>query len=132
MCRAPSYAEPAQLGHRQERPGADDSQTVHNPGVVPDARFDETGADITVVFEHDYDSWHARRNATVTALRSDKREAYSLVIHSLPPALRGEELADFLVSLSPVAQHLFVTSNRVNFYESFADDWPDFVGRVTA
>ena len=106
------------------------SQTVHNPGVVPDARFFDTGADITVVFEHDYDSWQAGGSATVTALAADKRDSYSLMVHSLPPSLGGSGLRDFLHSISSSARHLYVTSNRVDFYESFADDWADFVREV--
>ncbi|KAK3342188.1 spherulin 4-like cell surface protein [Lasiosphaeria hispida] len=103
---------------------------VHNPGVVPDARFHGTGANITVVFEHDYDSWRASGQAAVAALAPNKRDTYSLIVHSVPQTLNSGELQDFLASMSSVAQHLYITTNRADYYESFADDWSQFVSAV--
>jgi len=41
-------------------------------------------------------------------------------------------LQDFVNSLSEIAEHLFITTTKENFYESFAGDWLDFIDRVPA
>jgi Spherulation-specific family 4 len=100
---------------------------VHNPGTIPDPRFNETRPDITVVFEHDYKSWQGQREA-VAALPL-ARSTRSLMINSLPVMEKGA-LKDFIGSLSEIAEHLFITTSDVDFYESFASGWLDFIGQV--
>ena len=68
----------------------------------------------------------------MTTLASDKRDTYSVMIHSVPSTLSSGELKDFLTSISSVARHLYVTTNHVDYYESFADDWATFVSEVPA
>jgi hypothetical protein len=102
-------------------------QTIHNPGTIPDARFDATKPDITVVFEDDYMAWQARREAVAALPR--RRSAYSLMINSVP-AMSSASLTDFVGSLADLAEHLFITTNRQGFYESLPDSWVDFVKAV--
>ncbi len=84
------------------------------------------------MFEHDYNSWQERR-AAVAAL-PPKRDAYSLMIHSMPQVYtkggEGSPLKEFVNSIAEVAEYLYITTNDVDFYESFAEDWADFVDSV--
>jgi hypothetical protein len=105
-------------------------QVIHNPGTVPDARFNDTKPDITVVFEHDYQSWMNEKRASIAAL-PPARPSFSLMVHTMPK-LDNATLADFVNGLSEVAEHLFITSNAESFYEKFADDWLLFIDRVPA
>ena len=51
------------------------------------------------------------------------------MVNSVPP-MGSDDLASFVASLSDVAEHLFITSSREDFYESFADGWVEFVKSV--
>ncbi|KAK1833937.1 Spherulation-specific family 4-domain-containing protein [Podospora conica] len=98
---------------------------VHNPGVIPDPRL--PSADVTVVFEHDYAAWQGGRDVAVAELPAGSRDGYSLMVHSVPQTV---EMGKLLRGLSPVARYLFVTNKDVDYYESFAEDWRDFVKGV--
>ncbi|KAH8883159.1 spherulin 4-like cell surface protein [Thozetella sp. PMI_491] len=109
-------------------PGLRGTRTiVHNPGTIPDPRFNETTQDITVVFEDDYTAWQERK-AAVAALPI-ARSASSLMINAVPAMEKGA-LKDFVDSLTKISEHLFITTTSVDFYESFASGWLDFVGQV--
>lgn len=103
------------------------AKIIHNPGTVPDPQFNATHPDITVVFEDTYDAWQ-QKEAQVEALPKT-RSAYSLMINSAPEMNNGT-LGPFLSSLSDVAEYLFLTTQEQNYYESFADDWLEFVGQM--
>lgn len=53
------------------------------------------------------------------------------MVHSVPDTLKGDDLQNFVDGLEEIGQHLFVTSNKDNYYESFAGDWGGFVDLVT-
>lgn len=114
------------MSHKWERELADNHlQIVHNPGTIPDARL--PSADVTVVFEHDYAAWQGGRGVAVAELPKSLRDRYSLMVHSVPETVGMGRL---LRGLSPVARYLFVTNKNVDYYESFAEDWRDFVKGV--
>lgn len=121
------HVSPACLvSHKWERELADNHlQIVHNPGTIPDARL--PSADVTVVFEHDYAAWQGGRGVAVAELPKSLRDGYSLMVHSVPETVGMGRL---LRGLSPVARYLFVTNKNVDYYESFAEDWRDFVKGV--
>ena len=85
--------------------------------------------DITVVFEHDYRAWLERRQS-VASLPS-RRSAYSLMVLEVP-SMTGGALRDFVLSLSELAEHLYITTNLQDYYESFTPGWLDFVREVPA
>ncbi|KAK0737796.1 spherulin 4-like cell surface protein [Schizothecium vesticola] len=98
---------------------------IHNPGTIPDPRL--PSADVTVVFEHDYAAWQGGRDVAVAELPRSFRDSYSLMVHSVPETVGMGRL---LKGLSPVARYLFVTNKDVDYYESFGEDWRDFVESV--
>lgn len=100
-------------------------QIIHNPGTIPDPRL--PSADVTVVFEHDYAAWQGGRDVAVAELPKGLRDGYSLMVHSVPETVGMGRL---LRGLSPVARYLFVTNKDVDYYESFGEDWRDFVEGV--
>ena len=103
-------------------------KVIHNPGVIPDARFKDTNLDITVVFEGDYNQWLGNRSAEVEALPSD-RESYSIMINSIPK-MSNSTLSSFLDDISLQVENIFVTTSSQNFYESFSSDWLQFAGAM--
>ncbi|KAG8416988.1 hypothetical protein J3459_013041 [Metarhizium acridum] len=48
------------------------------------------------------------------------------------PAMNNGTMGQFVNSLSDLAKYVFITSLSVDFYNSFANDWLDFVGQVPA
>lgn len=121
------HVSPACLvSHKWERELADNNvQIVHNPGTIPDSRL--PSADVTVVFEHDYAAWQGGRDVAVAELPKGLRDGYSLMVHSVPETVG---MGGLLRGLSPVARYLFVTNKDVDYYESFGEDWEDFVKGV--
>ncbi|KID95492.1 spherulin 4-like cell surface protein, partial [Metarhizium majus ARSEF 297] len=111
-------------------PGLQGRKTIiHNPGVIPDARFNGSDVDITVVFEETYDKWQDRSRSL--AALPPTRGAYSVMVNTVPTMSNGT-LSQFVNSLSDLAKYVFITSLSVDFYNSFANDWLDFVGQVPA
>ncbi|KID81643.1 spherulin 4-like cell surface protein [Metarhizium guizhouense ARSEF 977] len=111
-------------------PGLQGRKTIiHNPGVIPDARFNGSDVDITVVFEETYDKWQDRSRSL--AALPPTRGAYSIMVNTVPTMSNGT-LSQFVNSLSDLAKYVFITSLSVDFYNSFANDWLDFVGQVPA
>ncbi|KAM7186565.1 spherulin 4-like cell surface protein [Naviculisporaceae sp. PSN 640] len=131
---------------------------VHNPGVIPDPAYlttAEANADspsgansdiITVIYEQSYAQWKSDSNSdnsiqtglmTANFATSDdkkngggERSTYSIMVHSVPKDLTGSELDNFVGDLSRSAEYLYITTNDVDYYESFAPDWMDFVDSV--
>ncbi len=126
-CQPKATHHTSHMDDSADAAGTAGGQTIYNPGTIPDTRFDEVKPDVTVVFEDDYGSWQASRQA-VAAL-PPQRSAYGLMINSVPP-MSSDGLRDFVRSLSNIAEHLFITTNREGFYESIADRWVDFINSV--
>ncbi|EFY94704.1 spherulation-specific family 4 protein [Metarhizium robertsii] len=111
-------------------PGLQGRKTIiHNPGVIPDARFNGSDVDVTVVFEETYDKWQDRSRSLAALPKT--RGAYSVMVNTVPTMSNGT-LSQFVNSLSDLAKYVFITSLSVDFYNSFANDWLDFVGQVPA
>jgi hypothetical protein len=100
---------------------------IHNPGTIPDPRYNDTNTDITVVFEDSYPAYQTKQ-ASLTALPSN-RSAYSLMINSVP-VMDMDNLRQFVNQLSQVAEFLFITNNTKDFYESFGGQWADFTSVI--
>ncbi|PBP24589.1 spherulin 4-like cell surface protein [Diplocarpon rosae] len=104
-----------------------DKTIIHNPGTVPDARFDDIHTDITVVFEESYAVYGAKLDS-LTAL-SGPRSQYSYLVHSVP-ANRATDLKRFVRQISERAAYLFVTDNTEALYEAFGPGWAAFTDVV--
>ncbi|KHN97554.1 spherulin 4-like cell surface protein [Metarhizium album ARSEF 1941] len=100
---------------------------IHNPGVIPDARFNSSDVGVTVVFEETFARWQDQ-NTRLAALPKT-RAAYSIMI-SAAPAMTNGTMSEFVSTLSDLAKYIFVTSLGEDMYKSFAGDWLDFVGQV--
>lgn len=103
------------------------TQIIHNPGVIPDSRYNDSNTDITVVFEESYPVYQDKL-ASLNALPK-LRSSYSFMINSVP-TMDNAHLQDFVSQLSELAEYLFITNNSQDFYESFADDWANFTAAV--
>ncbi|KAF7533151.1 hypothetical protein G7054_g7336 [Neopestalotiopsis clavispora] len=101
-----------------------DKTVIRNPGTVPDNRYNDDNVDIIVVFEDNYDAWQSR-SADVSAA-PDSRAEKSIMINSVP-SMSDEDMKNFVNDVASVGEHLFLTSNDANFYESWASDWSNFV-----
>ncbi|EFX04914.1 spherulin 4-like cell surface [Grosmannia clavigera kw1407] len=103
---------------------------IHNPGTVPDAEFNVTSPDITVIFEDDFSAWSVKET-TVKALYEtySTRSAYSIMVNSLP-VMGNNTLSGLLSTLSRFAEHLFVTDLTADYYEAFSDDWLQFTEQM--
>jgi hypothetical protein len=99
-------------------------QVIHNPGVIPDPRFNGTRPDITVLFEGNYSAWE-KRGADVFALRT-QRAKHGVMINSVPDVDK-DGLQSLISSIGQMADYIFVTSNSHDVYDSFSPDWPGFV-----
>lgn len=100
-------------------------QVIHNPGTIPDARFDDSSTDITVVFEGSYSDLQSQQ-AQLASL-PEGRSHYSYMLHSVPAKT---DLGKFVDSLSQHAEFLFLTSLTQNYYESFGSQWEEFVDAI--
>ncbi|TWU71438.1 hypothetical protein ED733_002676 [Metarhizium rileyi] len=104
---------------------------IHNPGVVPDSRFNSTDVDMTVIFEESYAKWQDQDQTKPLDLLPKTRGAYSIMIHSMP-AMSNSTMGQFVDKVAGLAKNVFLTSLHVDFYNSFATDWLDFVGQTPA
>jgi hypothetical protein len=102
-------------------------QVIRNPGVIPDARFNDTNTDISVVFEESYAQYQTKIS-DLAALK-DARSHHCYMVHSLP-SMDKNKLQSFVDDLSKQAEYVFVTSNADNYYESFGSDFADFTDVV--
>jgi hypothetical protein len=102
-------------------------QVIRNPGVIPDARFNDTNTDISVVFEESYAKYQTKIS-DLAALK-DVRSHHCYMVHSLP-SMDKNKLQSFVDDISKQAEYVFVTSNAENYYESFGSDFADFTDVV--
>src|ERR1700759_3361955 len=92
-------------------------QVIHNPGIIPDTRLNDSTTDITVVFEGEYSSFQLQR-ATLAALPLD-RSRYSYIVHSVPSTVSITDLSTVIAPASQHADFLYFTYVDQNPYESF-------------
>ncbi|KAH8647894.1 spherulin 4-like cell surface protein [Xylariales sp. PMI_506] len=102
---------------------------IHNPGVIPDSRYNDTNLDITVIFEQTYTEWQ-NKSVSVEALPAT-RGAYSIMVNSVP-TMDNSTMSTYVDELSDLGEYLFITSNTENIYETFATDWLQFIGQAPA
>jgi hypothetical protein len=102
-------------------------QVIHNPGAIPDARYNDTSTDITVVFEDSYQAYQTKK-ASLAALPKD-RAGYSYMLHSVPTVSEAS-LRKIVDQLSQRAEFLFLTSLSQDYYESFDPQWANFADVV--
>ncbi|KAE9968422.1 hypothetical protein BLS_005870 [Venturia inaequalis] len=100
--------------------------TVHNPGNIPDARYEDNNTDITVVFESSFDDYQNKK--TALAALPDARQRYAYMVHS--SSLGKTSLHNFINDLSQHADWLFITNSGANYYEKFGSNWKDFVSAI--
>ena len=100
---------------------------IHNPGTIPDSRYNDSKTDVTVVFESPYPSYQSKADSL--AELPDHRSEYCYMINSLPGMGQGG-LRKFVHGISENAEFLFVTENDKDYYESFGSDWAKFVDVV--
>jgi hypothetical protein len=101
---------------------------IHNPGVIPDTRFDDSTTDITVIFEESYPIYQTRVTA-LTDLSNRNRTEYAYMVNSVPTQSLSS-LRSYVDTLSEHAAYLFVTNNNQDFYESFGSMWGDFTAVI--
>jgi hypothetical protein len=101
------------------------SQVIHNPGVIPDPRLNDSSADITVVFEGPYSDFLDQRS-NLSALTLD-RSRYSYIVHSVPGSLSVSALGSTIVPASQHANYLYFTYVGQDPYESFGPHWNDII-----
>lgn len=100
---------------------------IHNPGTIPDSRYNDTNTDITVVFEDSYSAYQTKW-ASIAALPK-RRSEYSIMIHSVP-IMSPSNLHQLVNRLSGPAEFLFITENTQDYYESFGSQWANFTNVV--
>jgi hypothetical protein len=96
-------------------------KTIHNPGVIPDPRYNDTNTDITVIFEETYAIFQQR--LPTIKQQPKNRSRYAFFINSLPSQ---PDYKKFVDDLSQLAEWLYVTEETVNFYESFGKIWSNW------
>lgn len=101
---------------------------IHNPGTIPDTRYNDTKTDITVVFEDTYEAYQSKV-ASLSALPKH-RSNYSYMINSVPSGMSVSSLRKFVDRLSRHAKYLLITDNEEGYYESFGSDWANFTSVV--
>lgn len=105
-------------------------QVIRNPGVVPDKAFADKNTDISVVFEESYTHYQFLESNLTKTLSSVDRSHYCYMVNSVPSNMSSGYMKKWIGKLSQKAAYLFVTSNDVDYYESFGEDWSTFVGSM--
>lgn len=90
---------------------------IHNPGTIPDSRYENNATDVTVVFESSYQDFHSEKHS-LNAMASN-RTAYAYMLHSVPDSLSNSTLRSFVNQMSRKAEYLFLTTLTEDYYESF-------------
>ncbi|RAL10681.1 spherulation-specific family 4 protein [Aspergillus homomorphus CBS 101889] len=85
---------------------------IHNPGTIPDGRYDSNTTDVTVVFESSYNDYHTQKGK-LNALASD-RSGFSYMLHSVPE-MGNSTLRDLVDQLSLRAKYLIETHPDLEF-----------------
>ncbi|KAJ5908941.1 hypothetical protein N7495_001623 [Penicillium taxi] len=91
---------------------------IHNPGTIPDSRFDDNSTDITVTFEQSYSLFETKEKILEGTLQSSERDRYAYILHSMPE-MTNSSLKGFVNSLSRQAAYLFLTARNTSYYEEF-------------
>ncbi|RAK95347.1 spherulation-specific family 4 protein [Aspergillus ibericus CBS 121593] len=94
-----------------------DRMVIHNPGTIPDTRYDSTTTDLTVVFESTYQDYFSVRHG-LNALSAD-RTGYAYMLHAVPDNLSNSTLRKLVDQMSRKAEYLFLTTLSEDYYESF-------------
>ncbi|GLA19209.1 hypothetical protein AnigIFM62618_006878 [Aspergillus niger] len=94
-----------------------DRMVIHNPGTIPDNRYENNATDVTVVFESSYQDFHSEKHS-LNAMASN-RTAYAYMLHSVPDNLSNSTLRSFVNQMSRKAEYLFLTTLTEDYYESF-------------
>ncbi|KAJ6115378.1 hypothetical protein N7486_001156 [Penicillium sp. IBT 16267x] len=102
---------------------------IHNPGTIPDSRYDDNTTDITVVFEQSYDYYLTQEKVLANTLSASNRGNYSYMLNSVP-TMTNNTLKNFVDDLSRWAAYLFLTTLTSNYYESFGSGLDEFCDAV--
>lgn len=90
-------------------------------------------ADITVVFEAAYQTYH--ESGCEKALKNVKmdRGRLACLMHSVPNHLMitSSDVASEIEKLKPFVETLFITSQTTNLYTSLGDHWEQFIQAVS-
>ncbi|PYH91622.1 hypothetical protein BO71DRAFT_358977 [Aspergillus ellipticus CBS 707.79] len=86
---------------------------IHNPGTVPDSRYNANTTDVTVVFESSYQDYESERHS-LAALASD-RTGYAYMLHSVPDSLSNGTLRKFVDTMSRKAEYLIAAYPHLEF-----------------
>jgi len=100
---------------------------VHNPGAVPDPRYLST-ADTTVIFEDTYDTFLHRNDQKVfSKVANGNRNALCAIIHSVPTDIGDSDLRSLVKEARKVADEVFITLKKEDYYAGFGPKWDAFV-----
>lgn len=109
-------------------------QVVHNPGVLPDPRFQSGNqpADVTVLFEQTHSTFGDKSIRAALASVPYRREQSCYMMHSLPKdeTLGRDELKGLVRELRRRAEHVFVTELDVDYYSRFGARWKEFINAM--
>ncbi|KAL1990183.1 hypothetical protein VTN49DRAFT_6022 [Thermomyces lanuginosus] len=104
-----------------------DNTVVHNPGAVPDPRYLST-ADTTVIFEDTYDTFLHRNDQKVfSKVANGNRNALCAIIHSVPTDIGDSDLRSLVKEARKVADEVFITLKKEDYYAGFGPKWDAFV-----
>ncbi|PWY90402.1 hypothetical protein BO94DRAFT_565046 [Aspergillus sclerotioniger CBS 115572] len=90
-----------------------DRMVIHNPGTIPDSRYDTNTTDVTVVFESSYQDYFSLRHS-LKAMSND-RTGYAYMLHSVPDNLSNSTLRKFVDQMSRKAEYLITTNPHLPF-----------------
>ncbi|RAK84446.1 hypothetical protein BO79DRAFT_240463 [Aspergillus costaricaensis CBS 115574] len=90
-----------------------DRMVIHNPGTIPDSRYENNATDVTVVFESSYQDFHTEKHS-LNAMASN-RTAYAYMLHSVPDNLSNGTLRSFVNQMSRKAEYLIAAYPELEF-----------------
>ncbi|PGH09661.1 hypothetical protein AJ79_05627 [Helicocarpus griseus UAMH5409] len=103
-----------------------DNVVVHNPGTVPDPRYNIL-ADMTVLFEATYETFQQRKDEVFKNLTNHDRSTVCCVVHSVPEDVTGNSLRELVRDARTLANEVFITHLSERYYESFGSRWREFI-----
>lgn len=123
---SPPRLSPSLVGTRDQtlrRP----TQTIHNPGTVPDPDYAMPGPDITTIFETGYKDYQDREvQKRISDLLRYSRDRCCYMVLSVPRA----DVDALVPELKRRAKYVFVTESKKGWYEKFSDGWERFVAAM--
>jgi len=109
------------------------SLIVHNPGMIPDARYMEF-SNLSVVFEGTYSTYQIYGFSKTISRFLDAGdidpESAAVIIHSLPSEIWEADQLGLLRQVKSLVGNVFVTGLAADYYASFWEGWEEFVGRM--